>query len=62
MEARFEACLAPEAGDRINRVSASAEFVAVLAGYLTLHVLQTRERSRKLAELEAEQRRDVTAP
>ena len=32
LEARFEACLAPEAGDRINRVSASAEFVAVLMG------------------------------
>ena len=28
LESRFEACLDPEAGDRVNRVSESAEFVA----------------------------------
>jgi cobalamin biosynthesis protein CobD/CbiB len=37
-------------------------FVAVVAGYLTLRWLQGREYARKLAELEAEQQRDVTAP
>jgi hypothetical protein len=37
-------------------------FVAVLAGYLTLRWLQGREFARKLAELEAEQKGDVTPP
>lgn len=37
-------------------------FVAVLAGYLTLRWLMGREFARKLAELEAERRGDVTAP
>lgn len=32
MESRFEACMDVEAGDRVNRVSESAEFVAVLMG------------------------------
>lgn len=32
LESCLEACLDPEAGDRINRMSASAEFVAVLMG------------------------------
>lgn len=32
LESRFEACMDLEAGDRVNRVSESAEFVAVLMG------------------------------
>lgn len=35
-------------------------FVAVVAGYITLKVLERRELRRKLAEIEAEQQAEVT--